>query len=650
MDKNFLWLRTLKRSYLWLITVLISLILSELIVSLMGLLLKGEITADYLLTGLVASSLVPSVIVNLFDACFKQIENLEENNSRLQEAILNKTESEEELRKYMMESLPGIFYMFDKSGQFLMWNQNFEKTTQRKADELHQMHPLDLFDITERHLVAQRIKEVFSTGHGIVEASIVAKDGSCNPYYLTGLRINRDGQELLIGTGVDITERKRTEEQINQLAFYDPLTHLPNRRLLLEHIHRSIDACKRSNKQLAVLMLDLDKFKPINDNFGHSAGDTLLKLVAERLTTSVRANDLVVRLGGDEFVIVINEIDSLENLSWTANRIIDNLSQPFLIEDHKFVHIGTSIGISIYPDQASNTEELLDQADTALYAAKNQGRGCFSYFSEEMTEKARERLTLETSLRRAIAQQELRVFFQPQIDIESGQMIGAEALVRWYNQDKNQLIYPDHFIPIAEESGLILSIGEWVLRETCMLGKQWLDQGLKPITLAVNVSPNQFQRCDIAELVSRVLHDTGFPADHLELEITESGLMNNQDNAMAILNNLNNLGVDLTIDDFGTGYSSLSYLKYFPLKKLKIDKCFIDDIPFSESDMTIASSIISLAHCLGLKVTAEGVETQEQITFLQQQGCDSYQGFLYSQPISADDFAILLFSNNASLN
>ena len=642
MDKNFLWLRTLKRSYLWLITVLISLLLSELIVSIMGLLLKGEISTDYLLTGLVASSLVPSVIVNLFDICFKQIQNLEENNLRLHKEILNKTESEEELRKYMMESLPGIFYMFDQSGHFLMWNQNFEKTTQRKADELHQTHPLDLFDITEKQLVAQRIQEVFSTGHGIIEANIVAKDGSRNPYYLTGLRINRDGRELLIGTGVDITERKRTEQQINQLAFYDPLTHLPNRRLLLEHISRGIDTCKRSSKQLAVLMLDLDKFKPINDNFGHSAGDVLLKLVAERLKASVRANDLVVRLGGDEFVILIEEIDSLENLSWTANRIIDNLSQPFLIEDHKFVHIGTSIGVSIYPDQATNTEELLDQADTALYAAKNQGRGCFTYFSEDMTEKARERLTLETSLRRAIAQQELRVFFQPQIDIESGRMIGAEALVRWYNKDENYLFYPDHFIPIAEESGLILSIGEWVLRETCRLGAQWLEQGLTPITLAVNVSPNQFQRCDISELVIRVLNDTNFPASHLELEITETGLMNNQENALAILNNLNNLGVNLAIDDFGTGYSSLSYLKYFPLKKLKIDKCFIDDIPFSENDMTITSSIISLASCLGLKVMAEGVETQEQLAFLQQQGCDSYQGYLYSQPISAEDFALLL--------
>jgi EAL domain-containing protein (putative c-di-GMP-specific phosphodiesterase class I) len=286
-------------------------------------------------------------------------------------------------------------------------------------------------------------------------------------------------------------------------------------------------------------------------------------------------------------------------------------------------------------------EALLSNADAALYHAKAQGRGCFAYFTEDLTQKARKRIALESRLHRAIEQQEFQVYFQPQIDVTTGQLIGAEALVRWHDPVYG-FIMPSEFIELAEETGLIIAIGEWVLRETCRLGRQWLDQGLRVVTLAVNVSPHQFRRSDINALVTQVLKDTGFPVEYLELEITESGLMENQEHAMTILNNLHAQGVRLAIDDFGTGYSSLAYLKYFPLDVLKIDKTFIDDIPFSQGDMTIASTIIAMARHLGFKVLAEGVETAEQLKFLQQQGCDIYQGYFYSKAVSAEEFAKLL--------
>jgi diguanylate cyclase (GGDEF)-like protein len=399
---------------------------------------------------------------------------------------------------------------------------------------------------------------------------------------------------------------------------------------------------------MAVLMMDLDKFKNVNDNLGHAAGDELLQQVADCIKAQLREADMVARLGGDEFVIVMENIQDYQCVARVAEAVIHALSQPFTLCQSRNVTIGVSIGIAIHPQHGDSAEALIDSADTALYHAKDSGRSCFAYFSEELTKKARERIALESRLRQAIEQQELCVFFQPQIDIHSGQIVGAEALVRWLDPDRG-CITPNEFIPLAEQTGLIIPIGEWVLRETCRLGRQWLDEGLPTLTLAVNVSPHQFRGGDINALVTQVLHDTGFPVGYLELEITESGLMDNQQCAMSILNNLHGQGIRLAIDDFGTGYSSLAYLKYFPLDVLKIDKTFIDDIPFSPGDMAITASIIAMAHHLGFKVLAEGVETQEQLAFLQAQGCDSYQGYWYSKPLPASDFAALLFDTKTQL-
>ena len=469
------------------------------------------------------------------------------------------------------------------------------------------------------------------------------KSGEVNPKLLTisAVKNSTNVTTHYVGSFIDIADQKLAEEKIKHLAFYDSLTQLPNRCLLQERLKYSIDMAQRENKPLALLMLDLDRFKAVNDSLGHMAGDELLQQVAARMTARLRNVDMVSRLGGDEFIVLLDDIAHPDDAARVAEEIISDLSKSFNLTQSDDVRIGASIGISLYPQHGCSPETLLDHADAALYQAKDQGRGCFSYFSEVLTRAAQERIALEVRLCRAIEQEELRMLYQPQIDINSGQIIGAEALVYWQDP-MDGLIPPLGFIAIAEESHLIVKIGEWVLRETCTQAKQWLDSGLIPINMAVNVSPHQFRRSDISALVAKVLAETGFPAGQLELEITESGLMENSDLALDILNNLRHQGIRLAIDDFGKGYSSLARLKYFPVDVLKIDKSFIEKIPFNKDDMEIASTIVAIAHNLGFKVLAEGVETKEQLDFLREKGCDAYQGYIKNRPLSAQDFAELL--------
>lgn len=450
-----------------------------------------------------------------------------------------------------------------------------------------------------------------------------------------------NGELVELAISRDVTERKLAEAEIKQVAFYDPLTQVGNRRLLHERLKHGIEMARRDSKQMALLILDLDRFKAVNDSLGHLAGDELLQQVATRMTDMLRDVDMVARLGGDEFTVLLEQILHVDDAARVAEEIIIVLSKPFKLSQSDDIRISASIGISLYPQHGDSPEILMDHADAALYQAKDLGRGCCAYYSEDITRLVRERIAHEVRLRDALEKQELRVFYQPQMDIASGRIIGAEALVRW--QDPvNGLTTPIHFITMAEESRLIVKLGEWVLRETCKQGRLWLDSGLLALNLSVNVSPYQFQRSDINALISKVLAETNFPAELLELEITESGLMGNQDNAMDILNKLRNQGIRLAIDDFGTGYSSLAYLKRFPLDTLKIDKSFIDEIPHNKDDMEIASTILAMGHTLGLKITAEGVETQEQLVFLQKIGCDAYQGFIKSQALPSEEFAKLV--------
>ncbi|MDD5630613.1 MAG: EAL domain-containing protein [Methylococcales bacterium] len=469
------------------------------------------------------------------------------------------------------------------------------------------------------------------------------KNGEIYPEWLIITQVKNKGVTTnYIGTMTDISKYKTAEEQIRKLAFYDPLTALPNRRLLMDRLQHSIDMHLRDGKLMAILMLDLDNFKLVNDSLGHLAGDELLQQVATRLSERLRNIDMIARLGGDEFIVLLENINCADDAAFVANNIITEIRKPFcLLLEKKEVHISVSIGVSLYGQHGTTPQALMDHADAALYKAKENGRNCFTYFSEELTIAAVKRIELASRLRLLIERKELLVYYQAQVDIATDKIIGAEALIRWQLPIEG-FTSPGQFIRFAEETGFINIIGSWILRETCRQGKQWLDAGLSPVVLAVNVSPHQFCHNDIVGQVAEVLTDTGFPAHCLELELTESSLMNYQDATQSILDNLRQLGVQLAIDDFGTGYSSLSYLKRFPVTTLKIDKSFIDDIPQKQEDMAISATIIAMGHILGFKVLAEGVETPEQLAFLQEKGCDSYQGYIKSPPLPAQEFEQLL--------
>lgn len=511
------------------------------------------------------------------------------------------------------------------------------------------VHPDDVAE------VERDFREALSQGKesSAIEGRLRHKNGNYVPV-LSRFMIQRNaaGEAVHVsGTNTDLTERKHAESRlqasetrIDFLAHHDPVTQLPNRVLLLSHLERGMRAAQRKNARLALLMLDLDRFKDINDSFGHAIGDELLRHAAQRLSMHLHELDTLARMGGDEFSVMLH-IDQPEDAGVVANDIITGLNQPWRLSNGAEVHTGVSIGISIYPDHGSTTEELLQHADAALYQAKHEGRGCFRYFSQNLTLAARNRIELEARLHRALAQNELRVFYQPMVDIGSGRIIGAEALVRWKDPQEG-LIPPARFIPIAESTGLINEIGTWVLRQACQQGRAWLDAGLPPLTLSVNLSPRQFQRGDVSESVAMIVAQTGFPATSLELELTETALM--EPDAAMLLTRLRALGVRLAVDDFGTGYSSLAYLKHFPLDVLKVDKSFINDIPHHENAASIAAAIVAMGHSLGFKVLAEGVENEYQLAFLNTLKCDMYQGYLMSRPVPADEFQRLLLQTPAT--
>jgi diguanylate cyclase (GGDEF)-like protein/PAS domain S-box-containing protein len=484
---------------------------------------------------------------------------------------------------------------------------------------------------------------VKTCGHWHGEIWNRRKDGQLIPQLLsvTAVRDSADSITHYVGVATDISKLKESEAQLQHLAHHDPLTQLPNRLLFHNHLEQALLNAERDGTRLAVLLLDLDRFKDVNDSYGHLAGDEMLQHVASRLRERLRRSDTLARLGGDEFALLMQDVHHNDDAARLASELISALIEPWRLRDAVEIGASVSVGICMYPEHGRDAQTLLQGADAALYRAKADGRGVYRYFADEMTQAARERLRLETRLRRAIAEQRLVLHYQPQVDIRSGQIVGAEALVRWLDPDEG-LIPPGRFIPVAEATGLIADVGAWVLREACQQGRRWLDAGLAPLTLAVNVSSRQFHHTDLADQVMQVLLETGYPAEHLELELTESALMEREQEALEVLHRLRGMGVGVAIDDFGTGYSSLSYLKRFPLDVLKIDRSFITDIPQDSDDMEIAAAVIAMGHSLGIRVLAEGVETAEQLDFLRLKGCDSYQGFFRSRPVAADEFVRLL--------
>lgn len=455
-----------------------------------------------------------------------------------------------------------------------------------------------------------------------------------------------DGNPTIIeGTLIDITERKRAEEQVKHLAFHDSLTGLPNRLLFNDRLRVAMVHANRYREKLAVLFLDIDRFKVINDSLGHSIGDELLRRVAERVAGCIRQEDTIARLGGDEFTVLLPGIAKEEAAATIANKILEAVRLPFFIE-HRELFITTSIGVTLFPADGADPETLVRNADTAMYRAKEQGRDNHQLYAPAMNTKALERLSLESRLRQALQNRELVIHYQPLIELATGQIRGAEALLRWQHPELG-LVAPGEFISIAEVSGLIVPIGQWVLRTACAQARAWQLKGYPKFSVAVNLSARQFQQADLVFQVTEALHEADLSAASLDLEITESNAMQNAELSISTLWDLKNLGVSLSMDDFGTGYSSLSYLKRFPIDRIKIDQSFVRDVTRDPDDAAIAAAIIAMAHSLKLTAVAEGVETEAQLEFLRAQRCDEMQGYLFSPPVPAEKFELFLESSKA---
>jgi diguanylate cyclase (GGDEF)-like protein/PAS domain S-box-containing protein len=446
----------------------------------------------------------------------------------------------------------------------------------------------------------------------------------------------------------DITTRKAAEARVQYLAYYDALTGLPNRTLLQDRLSKALASARRRKDKVALLFLDLDRFKDINDSLGHSVGDLLLQEVAERLKKWAREQDTVARVGGDEFVIVLTAAKDGADAAVAAERLMHAMSAGFVVQGRS-LSISCSLGISVFPEHGADSEALIKNADAAMYCAKENGGHNIRFFTDDMNAQAVERLTLESSLRLALDKKELFLMYQPQMNIATGKIIGLEALLRWQHP-KLGLVPPDKFIRIAENCGLIVPIGEWVLRTACSQARKWQDEGLPAVSVAVNVSAVQFRQEDFCELIRRVLHETGLGPQYLELELTESLLLANEDVMLSVVEELKAIGVTLAIDDFGTGYSNFNYLRQFQVSKLKIDRSFIRDVAVNPDDAAITTAIISMAKSLHLKVIAEGVENEAQMSFLRAHQCDEIQGYYFSKPLATDKVADKLRGDTPELH
>ncbi|MDX5410814.1 MAG: EAL domain-containing protein [Thauera sp.] len=466
-------------------------------------------------------------------------------------------------------------------------------------------------------------------------------NGEVYPQWLTLSTVRDEAGEPshYVGVFTDLTQLKRSEQQLEHLTHYDPLTDLPNRLLVQSRLEHAIDQARRHRGRLGVLFVDLDRFKNVNDSLGHPAGDALIQAVAGRLRAGLRVEDTLARLGGDEFLVVIEDLESADEAASVARKLTELVQQPFRVAGDREVIVSASVGISLYPDDGASATDLIQYADAALYQAKAEGRNSFCFYASELTAAVSERMEMEMGLRRALERGELRIHYQPLVSLKGGR-VGAEALLRWQPPGE-ALVRPDRFIPLAEETGLIVPIGGWVLREACRQARAWLDAGLDFGGVAVNLSVRQFRARDLVSLVAEVLRETGLPAARLQLEITESALMDEVEQAVDTLHRLHALGVTLAVDDFGTGYSSLAYLKRFPIGTLKVDQSFVRGIAVDESDRAIVVATIAMARGLGFSTTAEGVETEAQLAILRTLGCDAYQGFLFSRPLEAAEFARL---------
>ena len=549
------------------------------------------------------------------------------------------TEREALFRRTMEAAQVGIFVLQDQRFKYV--NPYLTGLFGYSAEDMvDHMGPLDVV-APEQHdfIVEQMQARVSGIGGHHYEIVAVRKDGSVFPAMIYGSPSVFEGRPASVGTLLDISSQKAAEQRIRELADYDVLTGLPNRRLLRERFTLLLAAAERDKTEIAVIFLDLDHFKRVNDSLGHSVGDELLCEVARRLDSVVRRVDTLARLGGDEFIFAMPGFHAAAAAE-VARRLIDVFSRPFEVAGHELT-VTPSLGISIYPHDGQDLETLLKNADTAMYRAKDIGRNSFQFYATEMNTATLDRLLMESNLRRALAQNEFILHYQPLVNLESGLIIGVEALIRWQHPELG-MIMPNSFIHVAEETGLINPIGDWVLCEACRQAKIWCDEGLPPLVMAVNVAPVQFRQPGFVEMVAGALASSGLEAGFLELELTERTVMHDADINLGTLSALHRMGVELSLDDFGTGYSSLAYLKRFPVGKLKIDRSFVNDLETDPDDWAIASTIVSMGRSLRMTVLAEGVETAEQLAQLRKMGCDMAQGYFFSRPVSAAGLAEIL--------
>jgi len=572
-------------------------------------------------------------------------------------------ESEAHFRS-LVEQASDSFFVHDVDGRFIDVNQHACESLGFTRDELLQLNLADV-DLDQpvselRHLrdrIEARVPVALESRHK-------RKNGQVFPVEIRMGPIDIDGQRYLLSLVRDVTERKEMQDHIQHLAYHDPLTELPNRAMFNRHLNHAIANAQRYHKGLAVLFIDLDRFKNINDTLGHDAGDRLLKEMAHRISSCLRSSDvvartergektanqaggdLVARLGGDEFVVLVEEVTDTARVSHIARKLLSALVKEFPLEG-QLIHVTASIGISTFPEDGRNEFSLMKHADIAMYRAKDRGKNTFQFYSAQMDLHSAELLALESGLRRSLERKEFVLFYQPKVETRTGRIAGVEALVRWQHPELG-LVSPVHFIPLAEESGLIGPLSQWVIQEALAQNRRWQDLGLPSLRIAINLSARQFIDEDLLTDTLRALKESNVDPSLLELEITESMMMHNTEKTVQILSELRRIGIRIAIDDFGIGYSSLSHLKRFPVDTIKIDRSFIKDIPGDRADEAITEAIIAMSKSLKIKVVAEGVETLDQLRFLRARNCDEIQGYFFSRPVSGAEFAKLLNENFAS--
>ena len=586
---------------------------------------------------------IPHILTGNNDAgCPELLETTLERLERVEQAL-----RQSEARLIRAQKIAGIgSWEWNVQTGEIYWSDELFRIFGLSPDD-HQQIEMDLiFGLVNPVDLPAFKKVLFAAANGGQAFNLVYRIISCAGGEIVvnshgEVECDEDGRTRLVsGTMLDITARIRAESEIQQLINYDTLTGLPNRSLLHDRLKLAIAQASRDLQFVGVLSIDLDRFKNINDTLGHSAGDLLLKAVAVRLAACLRESDTLARLGSDEFVALLIGACSAEGITSVAKKILMLLSEPVYIDGQE-IYISGSIGIAVYPMDGDDSHTLIKHADLAMYQAKELDRNNFQFFSREMNVKVVERMMLENTMRKALEREEFFLVYQPQVDARSGQITGMEALLRWQHPELG-LLAPDKFIYLAEETGFIIPIGEWVVQSACRQNKAWQDEGLRAVRVAVNLSAKQFGQYHLDEMVSATLMETGLDPQWLELEITESAIMKNAEQTAIILRKLKDMGISLAIDDFGTGYSSLAYLKHFPISRLKIDRSFVQDITTNPDDAAIAEIIIAMAQTLKLSVIAEGVETRAQMELLSFNNCVEMQGYLFSRPVPAEQFALLL--------